>query len=186
MAKGDVNQDGLEDIYVGGAMGQAGALFVQQPGQKYIQSNNPAFAADRNSVDASVVFFDANADGYQDLYVASGGYHNFQAEDPALQDRLYLNDGQGNFTKSPDALPDMHVSKSCVAVHDINEDGHPDLFVGGRVIPGQYPQAPSSYILINDGTGQFSDQTQAVAPMLQNRGMVTDAAWHDLNQDGSV
>ncbi|MGV3538962.1 MAG: FG-GAP repeat domain-containing protein [Rufibacter sp.] len=129
------------------------------------------------------LFFDANGDKKLDLYVVSGGYHSFLPDDAALQDRLYLNDGKGNFTKSTKALPVMRTSGSCVRATDVNADGALDLFVGGRVIPGRYPETPRSYLLINNGKGQFTDQTANLAPGLQKLGLVTDAAWHDLNVD---
>lgn len=183
LAKADINHDGLEDIFAGGASGQAAALFIQQKAGQYIRLPQPAFDADNISEDADAVFFDANGDGNTDLYVASGGYHYFTENDSRLQDRLYLNDGKGNFVKATDALPEMWVSKSCVRVSDINGDGYPDLFVGGRVIPGNYPVSPRSYILINDGKGKFSDKTEEIAPALQKPGMVTSAAWLDINSD---
>ncbi|MFD2569350.1 VCBS repeat-containing protein [Spirosoma soli] len=191
LAKADVNGDGREDVYAGGSSGQAGVLFLQQAGGgkgtgQFTARRQAAFEADKASEDADAVFFDANADGFPDLYVCSGGYNDFQPNDPRLQDRLYLNDGKGNFTKSSDALPVMRTSKSCVQVADVNGDGHPDLFVGGRVVPGRYPEAPQSYVLINngkDGQPQFTDQTARLAPALSRIGMVTDAAWTDLNGD---
>ena len=157
MIKGDVNGDGLEDIFVGGEPGTAGVIFLQQKGGAFISTTQPAFEVDKMSADADAAFFDANGDGFTDLYVASGGYHNFEPEDPLLQDRLYLNDGKGNFTKSADALPKMLTSKGCVRVADVNGDGHPDVFVGSRVIPGNYPETPQSFLLINDGKGHFTD-----------------------------
>ena len=183
MVKGDVNKDGLEDIFIGGARGQSGIIYLQNENRGFTAQVNPAFDVDKGSEDADAVFFDANGDGHPDLYVVSGGYHNFRESDALLQDRLYLNDGQGNFSISPDALPDMLVSKACVAVNDVNQDGHLDLFVGGRVVPGQYPETPPSYLLINDGSGKFKDQISSLAPELQNLGMITDAAWVDLDQD---
>lgn len=183
LVKGDVNADGLEDVYVGGSAGQSGALFVQGKNGSFVAKPQPAFDTDKPSEDTDAVFFDANADGFMDLYVCSGGYGEFVPSDALLQDRLYLNDGKGNFTKSINALPSMRVSKSCVRVADINADGKPDLFVGGRVVPGRYPETPQSYILINNGKGQFVDQTANIAPDIQHVGMVTDAAWYDLDND---
>lgn len=183
LVKGDVNGDGLADVYAGGGNGQAGSLFLGRPGGTFQPKAVAAFATDKASDDADAVFVDANGDGYPDLYVVCGGYANYLPNDPLLQDRLYLNDGKGNFTKSPGALPVMHTSKSCVRVADVNRDGKPDLFVGGRVIPGRYPETPQSYLLINDGHGQFVDKTAELAPALQRIGMVTDAAWVDLTGD---
>jgi hypothetical protein len=183
LVKGDVNGDGLEDIYAGGGSGQAATLYMQQKDGRFVQKPQPAFEADKLSEDADAVFFDVNGDGYTDIYVASGGYHNYLPDDALLQDRLYLNDGKTNFTKSNEALPAMRISKSCVRVNDINNDGHPDLFVGGRVIPGRYPETPESFLLINDGKGHFTNRMAAIAPALQKAGMITDAAWIDLNKD---
>ncbi|UTA66316.1 VCBS repeat-containing protein [Emticicia sp. 21SJ11W-3] len=186
MAKADVNGDGLEDVFVGGGTGQAGVLYTQNKGGTFSSKKQSTLEADKQNEDADAVFFDANGDTYPDLYVASGGYGNLMPDSPLLQDRLYLNDGKGNFTKAAAALPAMQASKGCVRVADINQDGKPDLFVGGRVIPGLYPQTPQSFILINQGGGaspKFVDQTDKIAPELKHIGMVTDAAWHDLNND---
>ncbi len=183
MVKGDVNGDGLEDIYTGGDNGKADCLYVQQKKGVFILKREAAFEADKKSMATAAVFFDANHDGKPDLYVCSGGYNDYLPDDPLLQDRLYLNDGNGNFTRSKDALPQMLSSKSCVKTADINGDGYPDLFVGGRVIPGRYPETPRSYLLINDGKGHFSDQTGQFNPSMKNSGMVTDAAWVDMNGD---
>ena len=183
LVKGDVNGDGLEDIFAGGGSGQAARLYLQQKDGRFVQKATPAFEAGKSCEDADALFFDANNDGFIDLYVASGGYHNYMPGDTLLQDRLYMNDGKGGFCKNNSALPAMHVSKSCVRASDINGDGFADLFVGGRAVPGRYPETPQSYLLVNDGKGHFTDQTASLAPALQQPGMVTDAAWTDLNGD---
>jgi hypothetical protein len=182
MAKADINGDGLEDVFVGGDVNTAGTIYIQQKDGQF-KGNTSAFDIDKASEDADAVFFDANHDGYPDLYVASGGYNDFAVNDPLLQDRLYLNDGKGNFSKSLNALPQIRSSKSCARVGDFNGDGHLDVFVGGRVIPSRYPEAPESYLLINDGKGHFKDQLKSIASSIKSIGMVTDAAWIDLNGD---
>lgn len=183
MVKGDINQDGRMDIFIGGAVNHAAVIYLQQKNKTFTKLPIPIFEQDKAAEDTDAAIFDANGDGYLDIYVASGGYHTFQPTDPLLQDRLYLNDGQGNFNKKASALPNMPTSTACIAVYDVNQDGHLDMFVGGRVIPGQYPKTPASYLLINDGQGQFMEQTDMLATELKNYGMVTDAVWSDLNGD---
>ncbi|MDW7693746.1 VCBS repeat-containing protein [Flammeovirgaceae bacterium SG7u.111] len=183
LVKGDVNNDGLADVFVGGSEGQASQLFVQLSNGKFQASSVGVFEENSKSEDINALFFDANNDGFQDLYVCSGGYNNFYPTDEALQDRFYLNKGNGSFEIAA-ALPQMLTSSSCVAASDINKDGFQDLFVGSKVIPGEYPETPASYILMNTGKGTFEIKTDEVAPALAQAGMVTDATWADLNADG--
>jgi hypothetical protein len=178
----DVNKDGLEDFFMGGAKGEPAQLFIQNKNNTFSLKATPAFLKDAASEDVAASFFDADKDGDMDLYVASGGFE-YNENDPAYQDRLYLNDGKGNFTKKENALPALPASKGCVKAADIDGDGDLDLFVGGRVVPGKYPTTPRSYILLNDGNGNFTDATQQVCVALQYPGMITDALWMDLNND---
>lgn len=178
MAGGDVNGDGREDVFMGGAKLQAGDIFLQQADGSFRPTGQEALRQDLIHEDVDAAFFDADQDGDLDLYVVSGGY-DYLPEDLALQDRLYLNDGKGGFSRSRDALPLMRTSGSCVAVADVDGDGAADLFVGGRAVPGEYPKTPVSYLLLNDGKGQFRIATDELAPGLSNIGMVTAACWLD-------
>jgi len=182
MTKYDLNKDGLEDVLIGGGAGQATSIFMQQKNGAFAKKIILDFDKDKAYDDADIAVFDANADGNPDIYIASGGYHSLTQSDMLLRDRLYLNDGKNNFIKSS-GLPEMNSSKSCVRIQDINADGSPDIFVGGRVVPGRYPETPKSYILINDGKGNFLDQTEKICPEISKLGMITDAAWVDLDLD---
>ena len=183
IAVGDVNNDGREDLYLGGAKGFLGQLLLQQFDSTFAAVATSALALDSAAEDTDGLFFDADGDGDLDLYVVSGG-SDFSAQDAALQDRLYRNDGTGDFTRATEALPAMSSSGSVVAAADVDQDGDLDLFVGGRLVPGEYPTAPRSYLLRNDGRGNFSDATATLAPALVAPGLVTDAVWTDLDQDG--
>ena len=183
LAVADVNGDGLDDIFIGGAKNQAGALFIQQPNGRFVRSNPGLFEQDSLSEDLGAVFFDANGDGRPDLYVVSGG-NEYSAMSPALQDRLYINDGHGRFHKAARALPLEDISGGPVAAADYDGDGDVDLFVGGRVVPWEYGADPRSMLLQNDGHGHFTDVTARLAPALVHVGMVTDAMWRDVDGDG--
>ncbi len=182
IAKADVNNDGLEDLFVCGAQGQEGQLFIQKIDGQFIADAQPDFAKDALSDDADAIFFDANNDGDLDLYVVSGGY-NFVQGDNELQDRLYIND-KGKFYKTVNSLPKEALSGSCVRVADIDNDGDLDIFVGSRVVPGRYPESPKSLLFINNGKGEFTNAPEALHSALDSLGMVTDAAWIDLDNDG--
>ncbi len=185
IAKGDVNGDGLEDLYIGGAKGFAGKLLVQTASGTFKSASEQAFEKVKISEDVGAAFFYADRDNDLDLYVVSGG-NEYSAQAPALLDRLYINNGRGNFTQSADALPKFYASGSCVEPGDFDGDRDTDLFVGSRSIPWQYGLTPESYLLENDGTGKFSIVTEKVAPELANAGMVTDAEWLDYDKDGDL
>lgn len=185
LAVGDVNGDRLDDIFVGGARGTTGQLFIQERDGRFAPSEaSPPWLQDRSSEDMGSLFFDADGDQDQDLYVVSGG-SAVSARSPSLQDRLYVNDGTGTFYKSGGRLPTMRSSGSCVKAGDYDNDGDLDLFVGGRGEPQQYPRPSRSYLLENRN-GTFKDVTDEQAPALATPGMVTDALWTDVNADGTV
>jgi hypothetical protein len=183
MAVADVNGDGLDDVFIGGARGQASAILIQQSDGSFVNSNEKLLVQDSVSEDIGAVFFDANRDGHPDLYVATGG-SEYSESAPALEDRLYLNDGKGNFRKAVGALPPLLLSNSHVVAADFDGDGAIDLFVGGRSVPGRYGIDPQSVLLKNDGHGKFTDVTDKAAPGLSHIGMVTDAVWKDIDADG--
>lgn len=184
MAVADVNGDGLDDLFVGGAKHQAARLFLQQPDGTFKPSSTDTWEQDAIHEDVDAAFFDADGDGTQDLYVVSGG-NEFWGDADALRDRLYLNDGSGHFRRADGALPDdMHVNGGAVAPGDYDGDGDTDLFVGGRVVAREYGTMPESVLLENDGSGQFTDRTDDVAPGLRSVGMVTDAMWADATGNG--
>jgi len=181
MSTGDVNADGLVDIFIGGAAGQAGALFTGRPDASFLEIKGP-WQNDKACEDLGSLFFDADGDGDADLYVCSGS-NEFDSSDTRFQDRLYLNNGKGSFSKAANALPLMLSSTMRVVASDWDDDGDLDLFVGARVTPGKYPFAPRSYLLQNDN-GIFSDVTAQMAPALLRPGMVTDACFADFDNDG--
>lgn len=177
----DFNGDGQDDLFVGGAAGQAGGIWLGDKG-KFIQRRQPALLSDAAFEDVGCLAFDADGDGDQDLYVVGGGNES-PVGAAAYQDRLYVNDGNGNLARAANAIPAESNSGSAVAASDIDGDGDLDLAVGGRLVPGQYPLAPRSMLLRNDG-GTFSDVTEQWAPAFAHAGMITDILFVDLNADG--
>ena len=184
IAVGDVNGDGLEDFYVGGAKGFAGALFVQQAGGEFQRMSTAGM--DSVSEEMGVLLFDADNDNDLDLYSVSGGSEE-KAGSVAYRDHLYLNDGAGNFTLASGALPDLFQSGSCVVAADYDRDGDLDLFVGSRLMPGAYPMPAESYLLRNDSKGgvvRFTVVTDDAAKVLHEAGMICAALWSDYDNDG--
>lgn len=185
LCKGDVNNDGNDDVFFGGASGQAGRLFYGNDDGTFSVATSQPWEKDTASEDLSAVFFDADGDADQDLYVVSGG-SEFVAGAPLYQDRIYINDGKGTFAKAENALPSESSSGGCITAADYDKDGDMDLFVGGRQVPGSYAVIPTSFILQNDskdGVVKFSNATNEVNAELNNAGMVTAATWTDFNND---
>ncbi len=188
MAWADVDADGDPDFYLAAAAGQGGRIARNEGGARFVPTGVETFAADAASEDLGVLFFDADRDGDPDLYAVSGGVE-CEPGSERLRDRLYLNDGSGTFAKAPEgALPDRRDSGSCVVAADYDRDGDLDLFVGGRVVPGAYPETPASALLRNDSTPgrpKFTDVT-ATAEGLRGAGLVTAALWSDADGDGWI
>ena len=180
LAVGDINGDGLDDVYLGGAANQPKALFFQQKTGSFSEKIIPTNSLELAQEDVAAVFFDADGDKDLDLYVVTGG-NEFTPNTPELADRFYRNDGRGNFTKDA-TLPNLTESGSCATAGDFDADGDLDLFVGSRLIPGQYGISPSSSLLVNDGSGTFKVQTKRFLPAAE-LGMITDARWVDLDGD---
>ena len=185
-AKADLNDDGLDDFFLGGSAGTTGEIYIQSKLNRFTKLPTNAFEAAVLSEDVDALFFDADKDGDQDLYVVSGG-SEYVAQSPHNLDRFYLNTGSKVnpvFVDASDHIPALHQSGSCVHSADIDQDGDLDLFVGTRVLPAYYGIPCDQFILINDGKGNFTDQTTAWIPQFKKLGMVTDANWFDYDQNG--
>ena len=177
----DINGDGLDDVFIGGAVNQSGVLYLQNESGTFIKSLSQPWANDSASEDLGCLFIDVDGDQDFDLYVASGG-NEFKVGNKLLKDRLYINDGKGNFEKNENALPNIAQSSQCVKASDIDNDGDLDLFIGTRLISGQYTFPATSYLLINEN-GSFKKANSKTAPALTNIGMVTDAVFTDIDKD---
>ncbi|WP_339711967.1 VCBS repeat-containing protein [uncultured Kriegella sp.] len=185
MAVGDVNGDGLDDMYLGGALERSGKLYVQNSSGGFTSSNDDLMRKTATYEDVAAEFFDADGDGDLDLYVVSGG-NEYNQGSSNLRDRLYVNDGKGGLSYTSNALPNIAISGSCVKAADFDKDGDIDLFVGGRQVPGKYPAPAQSYLLrnnSNNGKIGFDVVTGGVFDDWKSLGMVTDALWVDLNKD---
>ena len=184
MAVGDVNKDGLDDIYLGGAAGQKKQLFIQQSNGTFKESFQKDFNLDQTTENTDAIFFDADNDTDLDLFVVTGS-NEFDINAPELHDLFYLNDGKGNFTRDL-RFPSIFENGSCARAADFDHDGDLDLFVGSRMLSGKYGLNPSSNLYVNDGTGGFKNQTKRFIADATEMGMVTDADWVDVNKDGYV
>ena len=180
-AVGDVNNDGFEDVFIGGAVGQSGMLYLQNSNGKFNVSISQPWKLDALSEDLEAHFFDVDNDNDLDLYVASGG-SEYKQGSKQLKDRIYLNDGNGNFKKDNAAIPNIYESTQAVSLSDIDNDGDLDIFVGTRLISQKYLQPASSYFLINN-KGIFKRASKEIAPSLEKIGMVTDAIFTDVDND---
>lgn len=182
IAIADANNDGLDDFYVCGAMGQTGALMIQQKSGGFISTDTSIFSDAINSEETDAIFFDANGDKFPDLYVVTGG-NEYSGKVPELLDRLYINDGKGNFSRLSNRLPPIYENKSCAVAGDIDNDGDNDLFVGVHAHATAYGIPQTSYLLLNDGKGSFSIAPKTLID-LEKTGMVNAAAFADINKDG--
>lgn len=182
LAVADVNNDGNEDVFVGGAKGQPGNLYLHKGDGVLSAQKNESFIRDADFEDTAAAFFDADGDGDLDLVVGTGG--NNALDKGGYIVRLYLNDGKGNFTRSAAQLPSSYANISVIEPYDFDGDGDIDLFVGSRSVPGVYGVNPQHLLLVNDGKGNFTDGTERYAYDLRNAGMITDAKWVDIDGDG--
>lgn len=180
-AIGDINGDHLEDMFIGGASNQRGIIYIQKENGQFIKSESQPWEKDKASEDLGALFLDVDNDNDLDLFIASGG-SEFKQGDTRLKDRLYINNGLGEFIEKVNALPKIYESSQSVKASDIDKDGDLDLFVGTRLIPGKYGFPATSYLLINEN-GNFKKASNSIAPSLQNVGMVSDAVFTDIDQD---
>jgi len=186
LAVGDVNQDGKLDLFVCGAANSPSALFLSEGNNSFKKINQGLFELDKLSEDTNAIFVDIDSDDDLDLLVSSGGYQ-YPSSSYALANRIYINDGSGNFKKSSQSIPSSYLSNtSCIVPADIDLDGDMDLFIGNRAVPLNYGLPDSSFMLINDGTGKFTDKTSDIVPGFKDLGLVTSAKWFDYDNDDDL
>ena len=183
LAVGDINGDGLQDVFLGSSKTHHNAIYVQQAGGKFSKTTQADMIKDSMYEDVDAAWVDVNNDGYADLAIASGG-NEYYGNDDHLSPRIYLNDGKSQFKKLNNAFDHIFLTASCIVPGDFNGDGFVDLFVGGRTVPWEYGEIPRSYLLQNDGSGKFKNVTEQTANELTRLGMVTGAAWSDIDKDG--
>jgi enediyne biosynthesis protein E4 len=185
VAVGDINKDGLDDLFFGSSKSFHSAIWLQQTDGKFLKTLQPQLEADSMYEDVDAGWIDVNNDGNIDLVVASGGNEYFGTDEKLLP-RVYINNGQLQFSRKTGAFTNIYVTASCIRFADFNKDGFPDLFLGGRAVPWEYGKTPASYLLQNDGTGSFTDVTANYSKELSNSGIVTNAVWQDVNSDGDI
>ncbi|HYE54922.1 MAG TPA: VCBS repeat-containing protein, partial [Chitinophagaceae bacterium] len=183
LAIGDMNKDGLEDVFIGSSKGMKSAVFLQQASGQFRRELQPGLDNDSTYEDVDACWTDVNNDGHTDLVVSSGG-NEYYGNDAYLLPRVYLNNSSNQLTRLEGAFDSIYLTTSCIEPYDFNGDGFMDLFIGGRAVPWEYGQAPRSYLMQNDGKGKFRDVTASQAPELANIGLVKNGIWNDIDKDG--
>lgn len=183
LAIGDVTGNGLDDIFAGGARRQKAVLLIQQQDGTFLEKEIPAFETDIEYEDVDAHFVDLTGNGVLDLLVVSGG-NEYSGTSEYMLSRIYINDGEGNFVRDRERMPEAYLTGSVAAIADVNGNGLPDIFIGARTIPWRYGEKPASYLLLNRGEGYFEIDESEFGEQFTNLGLVTGAEWADMNGDG--